>query len=42
MLDTWEEALILHCVTSQVRHGLVGVPMLGVDVSREVDVSSVA
>ncbi|MFO1321959.1 MAG: ABC transporter ATP-binding protein [Burkholderiales bacterium] len=34
LVDVKHEALLLHCQTSGARHGLVGVPMLGIDVRR--------
>jgi lipopolysaccharide transport system ATP-binding protein len=34
LLDVRHEALLLRCVASTARHGLVGIPMLGIDMSR--------
>lgn len=34
LLDVRHEALIIHCVTSAARHGLVGVPMLGISMQK--------
>lgn len=35
LIDVKHEALLLRCNTSGVRHGLVGIPMLAIDVTRE-------
>ncbi|MDB5813308.1 MAG: transporter family protein [Rhodocyclales bacterium] len=35
LLDVRHDALLLRCETSGVRHGLVGVPMLGIDILRD-------
>lgn len=32
LLDVRHEALVLHCTTSGSRHGLVGIPLLGIEV----------
>lgn len=34
LLDVRHEALLLRCIASSARHGLVGIPMLGIDISR--------
>lgn len=34
LLDVRHDALLLRCETSSARHGLVGVPMLGIDIER--------
>jgi lipopolysaccharide transport system ATP-binding protein len=36
LLDVQHEALLLTCVSSGMRHGLVGIPMLGIEVNRKL------
>jgi lipopolysaccharide transport system ATP-binding protein len=35
LIDVKHEALLLRCDTSGVRHGLIGIPMLAIDVTRD-------
>jgi lipopolysaccharide transport system ATP-binding protein len=35
LIDVRHEALLLRCQTSGARHGLIGVPMLGIEMARD-------